>query len=248
MYLRLVLSDLQLPYHDRRALGSVCNLLADRYKDIEELFQIGDFFDFLAISSYSRGTPAEDGRNLQREIDVAETVMTDINKAYVGPKTRIRGNHDDRLDKYLHTAAPGLKGLRALHYDTLTLAGEYGWETKTEPYPLAPGTVAVHGLAVRAKSGATPHAHLDRLEGNIVHGHTHRAGIVYRTVGSRTRWAMEVGCLMDRSKAAYLGPARVADWQLAIGAVYQEDSYAWPVVVDFKSDRSIVFEGKRYRP
>jgi hypothetical protein len=248
MKLTLILSDLQLPYHDKRAIGAVCNLLADRATDIDEVHQVGDFFDFLAVSSYARGTPDEDGKNLQREIDVATQVMSDIGKAYPGWKTRIKGNHDDRLNKYLNTAAKGLRGLNALDYDTLTFANEYGWETHREPYRLASGTVAVHGLAIRSKSGYTAHAHLDRLEGNIVHGHTHRAGVVYRTVGRRTRWAMEVGCLMDKAKAAYLGPARAADWQLGIGAVYSEGPYSWPVLIDLKPDRSLVFEGKRYRP
>jgi hypothetical protein len=243
-----VLSDLQLPYHDRRAVSAVCNLLADRAGDIAEVHQIGDFFDFLAVSRFSRGTAAEDGRGLQREIDVAESVMADINAAYPGLKTRIRGNHDDRLDKYLASHAQGLRGLRALQYDSLTLASQYGWETKAEPYRLAPQTVAVHGLAVRSRSGYTAHAHLDRLPGNIVHGHTHRAGIVFRTLGDRARWAMEVGCLMDKAKAHYLGPARAADWQMAIGAVYSDETEAWPVLADVKRDRSLLFEGRRYRP
>lgn len=248
MKLTMVLSDLQLPYHDRKALGAVCNLLADRASDISELHQIGDFFDFLAISRFSAGTPQEDGRGLQREIDVAEDVMGDLNKAAPAvPKTRIRGNHDDRLDKYLSTKARGLRGLKSLDYDTLTLASAYGWETKAEPYPLAPGTVAVHGLAVRKFSGHTAHAHLERLPGNVVHGHTHRAGLVYRTLGNTSRWAMEVGCLMDRRKATYL-QCGAADWQLAIGAVYSEGSASWPVLMQLRSDRSLMFEGRRYRP
>lgn len=246
MKLTLILSDLQLPYHHTRAMGAVCNLLADR-PDIDELHQVGDFFDFCAVSTYSRGTPKEDGKRLQREIDVAEGVMTDINKAYAGPKTRIRGNHDDRLDKYLATSARGLRGLDALDYDSLTMAAEYGWVTKPQPYQLAPGTVSVHGLSVRSKAGHTAHAHLDRLAGNVVHGHTHRAALVYRTLGTSQRWAMEVGCLMDRRKASYLA-CGAADWQLAIGAVYQEGSEVAPYLAHIRDDGSLVFEGRRYRP
>lgn len=247
MKLTCVLSDTQFPFHDRRAFAAVCNLLADR-TDIGELFQVGDFFDFTAISRWVKGTGAEDGRTLQKELDVAASAMADINAAYVGEKTRIKGNHDDRLDAYLSQHARGLKGLRALDYDTLTLAAEYGWTTVAEPYRLAPKTVAVHGLAVRSKSGHTAHAHLEKLPGNIVHGHTHRAGIVYRTLGSHTRWAMEVGCLMDRQQATYLGPSRAADWQTGIGFVWQDGQDSWPVYADVKTDHSLMFEGRRYRP
>lgn len=247
MQLKIILSDLQLPYHHTRALASVCTMLADRQSDISEVHQIGDFFDFCAISQWSRGTPKEDGKRLQHEIDVADRVMTDIGKAYPGLKTRIKGNHDDRLDRYLATQAPGLAGLRVLAYDSLTLAREHAWETKAEPYTLAPGTVAVHGLAVRAKSGHTAHAHLDRLAGNVVHGHTHRAGLVYRTLGTDQRWAMETGCLMDRGQATYL-PCGAADWQLAIAALYTDNSVVCPVLCHINTDGSFVFDGKKYTP
>lgn len=248
MKLTVILSDLQLPYHDRRAVSAVCNFLADRQADIGEVHQIGDFFDFLSVSRWVSGTPDEDGRKLQHEIDVAEVVMTDLGKAYAGPKTRIKGNHDDRLDKYLSTKARGLQGLRALGYDSLTLAREYGWETKPEPYKIAPNTVAVHGLSVRKWSGYTAHAHLERLPGNVIHGHTHRAGIVWRTLGRASRWGMEVGCLMDRAKADYL-QCGAADWQMAIGLVYQDGKETWPVVAEVRqSDRSLMVEGRRYRP
>jgi hypothetical protein len=245
--LKIILSDTQLPYHDTRAVSAVCNLLADLGPRVAEVHQIGDFFDFTAISRWVDGTAAEDGRLLQKEIDVAERFMTDINKATSARKTRIMGNHDDRLRNYLKTKAKGLQGLRVLEYDRLTLASEYGWATMAEPYTLAPATVSVHGLSVRKWSGYTAHAHLERVPGNVVHGHTHRAGLVYRTLGNTTRWGMEVGCLMDQAKATYL-PAGYADWQQAIGVLYIEGKNVWPSLVEVKADRSLMFEGKRYRP
>lgn len=245
--LKVVLSDTQLPYHDTRAVQTVCNLLADRATDITEVHQIGDFFDFTAISRWVDGTAAEDGRLLQKEIDVAERFMTDINKAYAGKKTRILGNHDARLRTYLTTKARGLAGLKVLEYDRLTLAEEYGWTTHPEPYAIAPNTAAVHGLVVRRWSGHSAHAHLEKAPGNVVHGHTHRAGIVYRTIGPTTRWGMEVGCLMDKAKATYM-PAGYMDWQTCIGVIYVDGAHTWPALLEFKPDRSVMFEGKRYRP
>jgi hypothetical protein len=243
--LKIVLSDLQAPLHDRRAVSAVCNFLADRAASISEVHQIGDFFDFTAISRWVDGTLSE--RGLQKELDASMDLQRDLHKAYPGPKTRILGNHDDRLRKYLNTKAKGLADLRALGFDELTEAAQYGWATKREPYTVAPGVAAVHGLSVRSKAGYTAHAHLDRIDRNVVHGHTHRAALVYRTVGDTTRWAMEVGCLMDRRLADYLSSG-LADWQLAIGALYSEGGKTWPVLVELKSDRSLVFEGKRYRP
>lgn len=245
MELKIVLSDLQAPFHDRRAVAAVCNLLSDRAASISEVHQVGDFYDFCGISRWVDGALGEGG--LQKELDGSRQLLVDLDKAYSGPKTRILGNHDDRLKKYLSTKAKGLSDLRVLGYDYLTEADRYGWVTVPEPYAVAPGVASVHGLSVRSKSGYTAHAHLDRVDSHVVHGHTHRAGLVYRTVGSRTRWAMEVGCLMDVKKAAYI-PGGFADWQLAIGALYIDDNKTWPVLIDLKADRSLVFEGRRYRP
>jgi hypothetical protein len=245
MELKIVLSDLQLPYHDKRAVAAVCNLLADRAASIVEVHQVGDFFDFTGISRWVDGTVGESG--LQKELDASRSVQADLHSAYGGKKTRILGNHDDRLRKYLSLKAKGLHGLRVLGYDYVTEAQRYGWETVPEPYMVAPGVASVHGLSVRSKAGYTAQAHLDRVDSNVIHGHTHRAALVHRTVGSRTRWAMEVGCLMDFGAASY-APGGFVDWQQAIAALYVDGKDVTPVLVQLKTDRSLVFEGKRYRP
>lgn len=246
MNLTILMSDLQLPLHHRRALSSLCNLLADRKKDIS-VFQVGDFFDFEAISRWSKGTMKEDGRRFQKELDDGAKAVAEIHTAYPFEKVRIRGNHDDRLDAYLDGSAKGLASLRALDFDAITDAVGTGWVTKPQPYKLAPNTVAVHGLSVRSKSGYTAHAHLDRLSGNVIHGHTHRAGLVYRTVGDETRWGMEVGCLMDRSLASYL-PCGAADWQLAFGALWSDGNLVQPEIIYIRPDGKFIFDGRRYAP
>lgn len=245
MELKIVLSDLQLPYHDKRAIAAVCNMLADRAASISEVHQVGDFFDFTGISRWVDGTVGE--RGLQQELDASRGIQADIHAAYAGKKTRILGNHDDRLKKYLAVKAKGLHGLRVLGYDYITEAQRYGWHTVPEPYMVAPGTASVHGLSVRSKAGYTAQAHLDRVDSNVVHGHTHRAALVHRTVGSRTRWAMETGCLMDTAKASY-APGGFVDWQLAIAALWVDGKETFPVLMDLRADRSFVFDGKRYKP
>lgn len=245
MELKIVLSDLQLPFHDKRAIAAVCTMLADRAASIVEVHQVGDFFDFTGISRWVDGTVAEGG--LQKELDASRSVQADIHAAYAGKKTRILGNHDDRLKKYLSTKAKGLHGLRVLDFDYVTEAERYGWKTVAEPYSVAPNTASVHGLSVRSKSGYTAHAHLDKVDSHVVHGHTHRAGLVYRTVGARTRWAMETGCLMDPAKASY-APGGFVDWQQAVAALWVDGKETFPVLMDLRADRSFVFDGKRYRP
>lgn len=247
MKLSILVSDLQLPLHHRRAVGALCNFLADKRKCITEVFQVGDFFDFTAISHWVDGSLSEDGRLFQRELDSSMRVMRDIHLAYPSDKIRIRGNHDDRLDKYLATRGRAVGGLRSLQYDVLTCADEYGWNTVAAPWKLAPRTVAVHGLCVRAKAGYTAHAHLDKMAGNVVHGHTHRAGLVYRTASDETRFAMEIGCLMDRRRAEYVD-CGIADWQLAFGALWVDGNDVQPELVQINPSGAFIFDGKKYTP
>jgi hypothetical protein len=247
MSLKVIVSDLQVPFHHRRAVASLCGFLADRESDIEEVHQIGDFYDFTAISRWVKGTAAEDGRTLQKELDAGRLLLEDFSKAYAGRKTLVRGNHDDRIDTYLTKAAPGLKGLDALGFGSITGLSEYGWSVESQPYRLAANTSAVHGLTVRARSGYTPHAHMERLPGNIVHGHTHRAGLVFRTLGDDTRWAMETGCLMERRQASYLA-CGLADWQLAFGVLDIDGNNVQPHLVMVSGKGEFTFQGKRYKP
>lgn len=243
MDLKVVISDTQAPLHDRRAVAAVCNLLADRASAISEVHQVGDFFDFTGVSRWVDGTLSEQG--LQKELDQSDAMMADFHAAYKGPKTRIMGNHDDRLKKYLASKAKALVGLRALDYDTLTDASRHGWETKAQPYRVAPKVESVHGWLVRGRAGYTAHAHMERVGGSVIHGHTHRAALVYRTQGKRTTFGMEVGNLMDPRLVSY---ASFPDWQQAIAALYIDGDSVWPQLIELKPDRSLMFEGRRYKP
>lgn len=240
-----IISDTQLPYHHKKAVNAVFGWIADQAPKIKEVHQIGDFYDFTAVSRWTRGTPAENGKSLQAELNAGREFNTLLNKAWSGSKTRIMGNHDDRIKNYLTQHAHGLAGLEALDYDTLTEAAEYGWETKEQPYRIAPGTISVHGIAVRKYSGYTAHAHLEKFNSNVIHGHTHRAGIVYRTIGATTRWAMEVGHLMNPALATYV---MSPDWQMGFGILHVDGNEVAPEFVRIKGDGSFLWGGRKWMP
>jgi hypothetical protein len=244
--LKILVSDLQIPWHHKRACNALLNMIADRRRDITEVFQVGDFYEFSSVSRWASGTVKEDGRTLQREINEAETLLAGFAEAYPHEKLRIMGNHDDRLGKYLNSQARGLHGLDCLEFDTFTQAARFGWRTIPQPYSIAPNTTAVHGLSVRSKAGYTAHSHLDKLGTNVVHGHTHRAALVYRTIGDRTIWGMEIGGLCDRKSAPY-GVGGIFDWQLAFGALWIDGRDVWPQLVTMRDDGSFLFDGRRYK-
>lgn len=238
-----VLSDTQIPHHDRRAMSAFCNMLADRQSLFSSLFQIGDLFNFDAVSRWNDGTPRESGADLAKELKSGERMLGDIGAAFTGPKAYVMGNHDDRLANYLDKKAHGLVGV--VEFEALTKVKQYGWEQMPQPYRITRDTVAVHGMFVRSRSGYTAHAHLDRFDCNVIHGHTHRAGIVFRTNNARTRWGMEVGHMMSEAKATY---TMVPDWQKGFGVLWLDSTGTVPEFVPVRRDGSFFFDGKRWLP
>lgn len=241
----VVLSDTQIPYHDKRAMSAFGNMLSAREQMIDKLFQIGDLYDMTAVSRWVDGTPEESGRDMQKELNSGYEFLADIDKAYSGPKEFIMGNHDDRLSNYTRRRSHGLHGIDALQFGTLTGTDEYNWVCRRQPYRVRPDTTAVHGLYVRSKSGHTPHAHLDRFGSNVVHGHTHRAGTVWRTTEGKTRWGMEVGHMMLESKASY---TMVPDWQKGFGVLWHDGNRTVPEFVPVRADGSFLFDGGKWKP
>ena len=241
----VVLSDTQIPFHDKRAMSAFNNMLADRQRHIDKLFQIGDLFDMTALSRWVDGTPAESGKDMQKELDSGYAFLADIDKAYGGPKEFIMGNHDDRLSNYTRRKGHGLHSIDALRFETLTGTGDYGWVCRPQPYRVRPDVAAVHGMFVRSRSGYTPHAHLDRFSTSVIHGHTHRAGIVWRTTEGRARWGMEVGHMMRESAATYtLSP----DWQKGFGVLWHDGNTTRPEFVPVRADGTFWFDGRKWAP
>lgn len=247
--LKLIWPDPQIPYHHRKATAALCSMIADRGSLFDEIHQCGDMLDMTALSRWVRGTPEESGKLLQKELDAFTDWATDVYKAAGSsiPLTMIRGNHDDRITKYLTTVAKGLDGLSALKFENLLDLEGYGWVMMEEPYKITSDTVVVHGLTVRSKSGYTAHAHIDKFfPTNVVHGHTHRGGVVYRTINGKTSWAMESGHTMNPKLASYtMNP----DWQLGFGILdVNPGSPTVPHFVPMKSDGSFIFDGRRWTP
>ena len=80
------------------------------------------------------------------------------------------------------------------------------WDEPSDVYPhpeyeIVKGLFARHGNFVRAKAGMSALANLDRVDGSIIQGHTHRLAITHHT-----RWtgqemnlytAIETGTMAD---------------------------------------------------
>lgn len=224
----VVLSDIQWPSHNAKALRAVLSFIRE-YKPAGVL-NVGDELDSPQVSRWSKGYAEEYSSTLQHDIDGLREWTGHLRDALGrGKPIHIsRSNHVDRLEKYVRQYAPALSGLRDL--DIIRQLGypQLGIEYHRRPFEFAPGWVLAHGDegSLSRNAGYTALGLAKKWGKSVVCGHTHRAGIAHYSMGlngrQRTLTGFETGNLMDVRKAAYL-KAGSADWQSALGLVVIDD-------------------------
>ncbi|NEC21155.1 metallophosphoesterase [Streptomyces parvus] len=248
----VVISDVQAPFEDRRALKNVIRFIGEYQPD--EVIQIGDLVDYPAPSRWSAGTRAEFEGGVLRDSQYAvDNFLAPLNEVFRGPKKILKGNHDERPEKYLASRAPALGHEdTAYRMETLLQLDQHGWELVQPYYNFAPGWVAIHGHespGLNQVAGRTAASKARKAGVSVVMGHTHRLAISPESAGYggklRTLYGFEVGHLMDVRKAGYLkgGPA---NWQKGFGLFYVGKYNATPHAVPVEDDGSFVVEGRRY--
>ena len=241
-----VVSDLQVPLHDRKAVDAVAQCITDMRAKEDDVLTIGDEMDFQTISRWSAGTPLEYERSIGRDRDTTVQVLRDLQVNHM-----IRSNHTDRLFHKVMRNAPGLLGLPELELENFLRLPElgitfhkHGWDK------VAPGWVALHGdeAGVSQVAGQTAQGLAKKTGKSVVCGHTHRLGLQpYSTsVGgtlTRTLWGFEVGNLMELKEAKYT--KGIANWQQGFGILYVDNKTTTPMPVPI-SNRSFIVEGEQY--
>jgi predicted phosphodiesterase len=250
----VVVSDVQMPYEDKRALKNVITFIGQYRPDA--VYQIGDLMDYPTPSRWSKGTRFEFEQLVQKHSDYGKkNFLEPLRAVYDGPVGVLEGNHDERPRVYLAQAAPALAEFADdFHFSKLLDFDGFGVE-HTEPFfKVGPDTVLIHGHEIKGLSqiaGTSAFNHAMKAGVNVVMGHTHRLGVRRHTSqyagGKATRrWGFEVGNLMDAKKTQYLGAGAVANWQQGFGILYVGQYDVSPVSVDIWPDGSFVVEGERY--
>ena len=125
-YKVLVINDTQFPFHDQKTMACVENFWDEFEPDLE--VYNGDMIDFYTISEYSKN-PSRLG-DLQSDID--GTVRWFDRRANENPDADRRwnkGNHEDRLRRFLMKYAKELQCLRSLEFDKLFEVERLGIKT-----------------------------------------------------------------------------------------------------------------------
>lgn len=244
----VVLSDMQIPHHDRVTLGVVHRFLRNFQPD--DLILNGDIADFAALSTY-RLTLAQ-RESLSDEVFLLRLELSTLRN--ILPNTRIRyilGNHEERLAHYITDHAPELEWLAdgPLSLEALAKTGELGIEV-VAPYGESVdwyGLMVTHGTIIRDN---TAKANLIREGSSGVSGHTHRLSSYYKTDRSGTHAWYEGGCLCNLEGPHRPPPAHpgVVDWQQGFVVAYATGERAWTVYQVPIVGHRFIWNGAVYAP
>jgi len=240
----VVISDLQVPYHDERAVRNVASFIK-RFKP-DQVITIGDEIDLPQISRWTEGTPGWFEQSLGADRDATVEILWDLQVTDM-----IRSNHTDRLYNVIMKKIPAFLALPELKFEKFMKLDELGIKFHRKPLEFAPDWIAIHGDegSVKPTPGLTALDAARKHGKSVVCGHTHRAGQSAFTEASggvlgRILRGIEVGNLMDFKKAGYT--KGVANWQQAFAVFYVDKKTVTNTIVYIEKDGSFVFEGKRY--
>lgn len=196
----LCLADLHCPFVDVGLLNLILSLAKD--VRVDHLFLLGDFVDFYGLSRFVNSPHRAD--DLQYEIDFGNEILSTIckgaNRAHV---TYIRGNHEERLIKYLNSHAKSLSKLKCLEFTELMNFSKHG--IRYEPYAasIARGFIGTHG----SRTGANPSQALlnnDFYGMNGMSGHNHRTSIFTKSAHDGTSFTWySLGHLCSQAELDY---------------------------------------------
>jgi predicted phosphodiesterase len=247
----VVISDMQVPYHDPRAVAAVQQFVLDYQPD--ELMCVGDEADSPEPSRWNKGSAGEFAGTLQRGLDMTADIMIGFKEALGDkPFNTMRSNHGDRVSHYVNRYAPALASLRELEYAKLLRYAENDITYHDRFYSFAKGWILAHGDegSLSRTAGGTAMALARKTGTSVVCGHTHRTGIQHEHTGYngtiRNRlYGVEVGHLMDLRQASYLNGG-TANWQQAFGLLHINDKgVVTPTIVPI-TNKSFVVEGQEY--
>jgi hypothetical protein len=247
----LIVSDLQVPFHNRAALENLLSFTKDFAPDV--LVNVGDDWDATEVARWSKGNAGEYAGTLQASLDQVAEVHAAFRAALGdGPYDLSRSNHGDRLRRYLAQYAPALSGLRSL--DLAELAGyrSAGITYHDQPFEIAPGWVCAHGDegSLSQIAGRTASLLAQKWGVSVACGHTHRAGLIPSSTGfggrvDQTLWGFEVGHLMDMAQAGYLKGGH-GNWQSAFGILHISGDRVHPELIPIQPDGSFCVDGAWY--
>lgn len=208
----VVMNDIQIPFHDDRALSNVLRFVADLRP--YGVILNGDVVDCYAISDFSKDPLKR--ADLDLEIRGAGQLMEQLAK-FTTKRIWIGGNHEDRLRRYMWKNAPALAVVPGQDFPTIFRLSDHGfsWLEYGDIYNLGK-LLVTHGSIVSKHSAFTAKAHMEKYGSSVLVGHTHRLGTFYRRDIRGVHVAIENGCLCRLTPEYVQHP----NWQQGFSVVH----------------------------
>lgn len=195
----LVISDLQIPYENKRAL-EFCRALAKEYRiPAENVVNVGDEIDNFHGSAYPKDPDAP--HSIVNEFEIARERI----KAWAGafPKMRVCiSNHGIRwLKKAMDAQIPS--HLLKTYHDIFKIPASWVYREEWRFHSLKFPFRAIHGMGYSGVAGHRNAALDGQISTVIGHLHSH-AGISWiQNNGGARMWAANAGCLIDPEAFAF---------------------------------------------
>lgn len=240
----VVISDLQCPYEDKRAVDAVAQFIEDYKPDM--VISVGDEADLAPISRYSENGPDWFATDLGKQRDRTVEVMKMLQIQHI-----TRSNHLDRWFAALGRV-PAFRGVPEFSLDAFFRFKELGIQYHSTPWSPAPGWLLMHGDegSLSRNAGSTAAGLAARTSQSVICGHTHRLGLVPVThtwlgdKSPRTLWGFEAGCLADFNSPG-MAYNKFKNWQQGFGLLYADGKKVTPTPVPI-INKSFVVEGSQY--
>lgn len=247
----VVISDTQIPYHNRKQTASLLRFIGDTQPD--EVIHIGDLMDYPQPSQWSKATRAEFEGSILDDSEAGKRFLDALRFVYDGTVWVHEGNHDLRPRVYLAKYAPALAESDAFTLPVLLDFDGHGVLQAPDFYEFTPGWVTTHGhlgFSLSRYAGGTAINAAKRIGKSVIMGHTHRAGIVSESTGHSGRvttlTGMEVGHLMDMRQAHYLKYG-AGNWQSAFGIIDIDGRKVAPHIIPVSVEGWFIADGRVWK-
>jgi predicted phosphodiesterase len=194
----LVISDLHIPYYDRKA--TICALKYGQELGANVVLLNGDIADFFALSFWEND-PRK--RNFPKEIRDLKDFLRSVRDLF--PRARIiykLGNHEERMIRYMRVKAPELLGLPEFEIESVLGLADNDIQLVKDNRPIKFGGLnIIHGHEYRfAISNPVNPARGLFLRGktNAICGHFHQSSQhSERSLDQKVLSTWSTGCLCD---------------------------------------------------
>lgn len=243
----LVIPDTHVPYHSKRGLDIVLEVAAS-ISDLSEIVILGDFADFYAVNSHGKHpallhTLIKEVEEVNACLDMIDAAFPSIRKVY------LEGNHEYRLERYIHQNASALFGVT--QWDHLfKLDKRPNWKA-VDYGPFQYHKVLGSDLFARHEpySMSSAKASLAASSCDLVYGHIHRVEetLTRRPDGSKVV-NFSPGWLGDGRKKDVFGYVkRPPSWEMAFSVVESEGRSFEYEIIKFDEKIRCRYNGKLYR-